>query len=104
MGGMLYKELEDKENIDCLLIPEYKKTKKVCFFEKNNKTILYASYIDYCYKLFVKLNYEDFIMSDKRQRIEYIDENDIMNKNKETIDTFYSSPPVQNKNEEEKKE
>ena len=27
-----------------------------------------------------------------------------LNTNKETIDTFYSSPPVQNKNEEEKKE
>lgn len=104
MGGVLYKELEDKEDIDCLLISEYKKTKKVCYFEKNNKLTLFANYIDYCYKLFAKLNYEDFIISEQKQKIEFIDENELMNKNKESIDAFYSNPPIQEKKEEEKKE
>ena len=91
MGGELYKELEDKENIDFLLVPEYKKTKKLLFFEKNKKIMLQACYIDLCYMFFFQLDYEDFIINEQKQKIEFFDLIAIFEKNKENIQKFYSS-------------
>lgn len=91
MGGELYKELEDKENIDFLLVPEYKKTKKLLFFEKNKKIMLQAGYIDLCYMFFFQLDYEDFIINEQKQKIEFFDLIVIFEKNKENIKKFYSS-------------
>lgn len=93
LGGELYQNLTDKENIDCLLIDEYKKTNKVNVFEKQQKPIIHFSYIDLCYMLFVNLPYQDFIMSKEKSKLEPINVITLFNDNKDKIDAFWSLRP-----------
>ena len=86
-GGEYYKELNDK--IDCLLVGEFQKTDKVMSFVKEKKMILHVSYIDCCYRMFYKVDWEPFLISEEKKKVGFVDLGKVFEKYKDLIKEFY---------------
>ena len=52
---------------------------------------MHEVYLNYCFHFLVKLNFEDFKLTNEKRQLDYIDMDIISEKNKDNILNFYSS-------------
>ena len=96
-GGEYYKELND--TIDCLLVGEFQKTDKVMTFVKEKKMILHESFIDCCHRMFYKVDWEPFLITEEKKKMSFVDLGKIFEKYKDLIKDFYKVKVSENEME-----